>query len=48
MRFTVEVVLVIAAFLCTIGSATSPPKCPLWIAVLLLCVFALILVLPIK
>ncbi len=42
---TVIFVLVIAAFICTIVAAMG--KCPLWVAVLLLCVIALIQVLPV-
>ena len=41
---TVTLLLVLAAFLCTIVSALG--KCPLWIAVLLLCVVHLLGVLP--
>ena len=43
---TVLFVLVAAAFVCTIAAAMN--KCPLWIAVLLLCVVALVQVLPIR
>ncbi len=41
---TVLICLVAAAFICTIVSAIG--KCPLWIAVVLLCVVELIRVLP--
>lgn len=41
---TVTLVLVLAAFLCTIASALG--KCPLWVAVLLLCVMHLLAILP--
>ena len=41
---TVTLLLVLAAFLCTIASAIG--KCPLWIAVLLLCVVHLLAILP--
>jgi hypothetical protein len=37
--------LVAAAFICTIVSAIG--KCPLWVAVVLLCVIELIRILPI-
>jgi len=43
---TVMIVLVAAAFVCTIVSAIG--KCPLWVAVVLLCVIELIRVLPLK
>jgi hypothetical protein len=43
---TVILFLVIAAFICAIVSALG--KCPLWSAVILLCVVELIQVLPIK
>ena len=36
--------LVAAAFICTIASVLG--KCPLWVAVLLLCVIELLRVLP--
>jgi hypothetical protein len=45
---TVIVVLALAAFLVTLGSASSPPRTPLWIAVLLLSIIALLQVLPLK
>lgn len=38
-------VLVLLAFLALIAaimSATSPPRCPLWVAVVLLCIIALL------
>ncbi len=41
---TVIGLLVLAAFVCTIASALN--KCPLWVAVLLLCVIELLRVLP--
>lgn len=43
---TVMVLLVVAAFACTVVSAMG--HCPLWVAVVLLCVFALLQVLPLK
>jgi hypothetical protein len=42
---TVVFVLVVCAFLCCIASAVG--KCPLWVAVLLLCVVELLRVLPV-
>lgn len=41
---TVFLLLAIAAFACTIASAVG--KCPLWIAVLLLCVIELLRAVP--
>ncbi len=41
---TVMICLVAAAFICTIVSALG--RCPLWVAVLLLCVVEMIRVLP--
>jgi hypothetical protein len=41
---TVIGIIVISAFICTIISALG--KCPLWIAVVLLCVVELLQVLP--
>ncbi len=41
---TVTLLLVLAAFVCTVASAIG--KCPLWVAVLLLCVVHLLAVLP--
>jgi len=43
---TVLMFLIVAAFICTIASAVG--YCPLWVAVLLLCVAALLQVLPLK
>jgi hypothetical protein len=42
--FSVIGFLVLAAFICAIASALG--KCPLWIAVILLCIVELILTLP--
>jgi hypothetical protein len=42
--FTVTLLLLLAAFVCTIASAMN--KCPLWVPVLLLCVLELLRVLP--
>ena len=41
---SVVLLLVVAAFICTVVSAIG--RCPLWIAVLLLCVAMLVGVLP--
>ena len=41
---TVTLLLVLAAFVCTIASAMG--KCPLWVAVLILCVVHLLAILP--
>ena len=46
MIITVAVILVIGAFIATIASMMG--KCPLYVAVLLLCFVAAIGVLPIK
>lgn len=43
---SLTLLLVLAAFLATIFSVTSPPRCPLWVAVLLLCVAMLANLLP--
>lgn len=42
--FTVTVLVLVSAFVCTIASALG--KCPLWIPVLLLCVAGLLAHLP--
>jgi hypothetical protein len=44
MQLTVTLILVAAAFICAIASVKD--KCPLWVSVLLLCVVALLGVLP--
>jgi hypothetical protein len=41
---TVTMILLLAAFVCTIASAMS--KCPVWVPVLLLCVLELVRLLP--
>ena len=41
---TVTLLLVVAAFICTIGNAMG--KCPAWVPLLLLCVAMLLGVLP--
>lgn len=43
---TVFLLLVIAAFICTVLAGASYPP-PLWVAVLLLCVIELLRVLPV-
>ncbi len=43
---SVMLLLAIAAFMTTIASAIG--KCPLWVAVLLLCLVALVQVLPLR
>lgn len=43
---TVIILLVVVAFIICIASAFSPPKAPLWVAVLLLCIVELIRILP--
>jgi hypothetical protein len=43
---TIELVLVLAAFLVTLGAAVNPPRVPLWVAVLLLIVADLVRILP--
>lgn len=45
MQITVLLLLILAAFIVTIVAAMG--KCPLWVAVLLLCVIELIRELPI-
>lgn len=45
---TVILVLVLAAFIVAVASITSPPRAPLWAAVILLCVVELLRVLPLK
>jgi hypothetical protein len=46
MLLTVFLLLAVAAFICTIVSIWNPPKCPLWVAVLLLCLIELLRALP--
>jgi hypothetical protein len=41
---TVTMILLLAAFVCTIASAMN--KCPVWVPVLLLCVLELVRLLP--
>lgn len=42
---TVFVLLVIAAFVCTVAAGMG--KCPLWVAVVILCLIELLRILPI-
>lgn len=42
---TVSLLIVVSAFICTVVSAIG--KCPLWVAVILLCIFALLQVMPV-
>jgi len=46
MLLTVIGFLVIAAFVVTIAAAAAPNKCPLWVAVLLICVVEMLRILP--
>ena len=46
MALTIVLLLLIAAFVCTIASAMG--KCPLWVAVLLLVIVGLLGHLPLK
>lgn len=43
---TVTLLLVLAAFVVTIASVYSPPKAPLWVAVLLLILVELLRLIP--
>ena len=43
---TVTLVLILAALIAAIASAFNPPKCPLWVSVILLCVAFAVQVLP--
>ena len=44
MLLTVIGILVLSAFICTIVSALG--KCPLWVAVILICVVELVRIMP--
>lgn len=46
MEITVSLVVLIAACVCVVLSAIR--KCPLWVPVMLLCVWALIQTIPIR
>jgi hypothetical protein len=43
---TLALVLVLAAFVLTLGAALNPPRVPLWVAVLLLVIAQLLRILP--
>lgn len=43
--FTIMIILAVAAFIVAVMSAMD--KAPLWVSVILLCIFALILSLPV-
>lgn len=45
MKLTVSLLLALAAFVCTVLDASGRPP-PLWVAVLLLCLLALLQSLP--
>lgn len=48
MILTVVGILAVLALLVTIAHAMNPPRAPLWVAVLILCLMALLQVLPLK
>ena len=48
MTLTVVLLLALAAFLISIASTTTPPRAPLWVAVLLLSIAMLIQAIPLK
>lgn len=48
MILTVVGILAVVAFILTIANAMSPTRVPLWIAVLILSLIALLQVLPLK
>jgi len=43
---SLTLILVLAAFIAAIASTWNPPRCPLWVAVLLLCIAMLANLLP--
>jgi hypothetical protein len=45
---TIALVLTLAAFVLTLGSAVNPPRVPLWIPVLLLALVLLLRSLPVS
>jgi len=47
MLLTVFAILVLAAFIVTIASTFTPPRAPLWVAVILLCLLEMLRILPI-
>lgn len=48
MIVTVVLLLAVVALVMTIANAMHPPRAPLWVAVLLLSLIALLQVLPLK
>lgn len=48
MIVTVVLLLAVVALIVTIANAMNPPRAPLWVAVLLLSLIALLQVLPLK
>ena len=46
MPLSVSLLLLIAAFICTILSTLSPSRCPLWVSVLLVEILLLLNYLP--
>lgn len=48
MIVTVVLLLAVLALILTIANAMNPPRAPLWIAVLLLCLIALLQAVPLK
>lgn len=48
MILTVVLLLALVALVVTIANAMHPPRAPLWVAVLILCLIALLQVLPLK
>lgn len=48
MIFTVVGILALIGMIVTIANAMNPPRAPLWVAVLILCLIALLQVLPLK
>jgi hypothetical protein len=48
IRLTVTLILALVAFLLTIAAAMNPPKAPLWIAVLLLTIIAMLNGIPLR
>lgn len=45
--FTVLIILACLALVCVVLAAFTPPKCPLWLAVLFLAIYALVQQLPV-
>lgn len=44
--WTVIAILAVASLICGILNALSPPRCPIWVPVILLSIIALLQVLP--